>query len=211
MDFEDLQKAWQSQNAGAKVTINADLLMKEVRRNQREFRATIFGRDVREVGVAFLLTWYFIWRGLRTDEWTDCLVGLACFGVGTFMVVDRLLQRRKQPAANDSLVTCIESSLRQVNHQIWLLRNILWWYLLPIGAALGISICHSAWHAHRSGSPALTTWFVSALMIALVYGGVYWLNQFAVRKNLEPRRQELETLLAETGNPVPPTDTKIKP
>ena len=30
MNFEDFQKAWQSQDAGAKVTINADALLKEV-------------------------------------------------------------------------------------------------------------------------------------------------------------------------------------
>jgi hypothetical protein len=28
-------------------------------------------------------------------------------------------------------------------------------------------------------------------IIAVVFVGVYWLNQYAVRKELEPRRQEL--------------------
>ncbi len=195
MNFDELQKTWQSQDPGAKVTINADVLLNEVRRNQQHFRATIFWRDVREVGVAFLLTLYFSYRGLRHDDWTDCLVGFACFGVGTFMVVDRLLQRRKQPASNDSLKACVESSLLQVKHQIWLLKNVFWWYLLPLAAALGISIGYSTWHAQNSGSLAVMTWLICALVIALVYWGIYWLNQFAVRKSLEPRRQELETLL----------------
>jgi Na+/proline symporter len=195
MNIETLQKAWQSQDASAKVTINTDVLLNEVRRNQQQFRATIFWRDVREVGVAFLLTLYFSYRGLRHNDWTDCLVGFACFGVGTFMVVDRLLQRKKQPVSNDSLKTCIKSSLLQVNHQIWLLKNVFWWYLLPIAAALGISICYSTWHTRNSGFPAVIIWVISALLIVLVYWGIYWLNQFAVRKCLEPRRQELETLL----------------
>jgi len=38
--------------------------------------------------------------------------------------------------------------------------------------------------------------------------GTYWLNQFAVRKELEPRRRELETLLAETGNAAVKSETK---
>lgn len=196
MNFETLQKTWQSQDTGAKMTINADVLLKEVRRNQRHFWATIFWRDVREVGVAFLLTLYFSYRGLRYNHWTDCLVGFACLGVGTFMVVDRLLQRRKQPVSNDSLKTCIENSLLQVNHQIWLLKNVFWWYLLPIAATLGISIGYSTWHARNSGFPAVIVWVISTLVIVLVYWGIYWLNRFAVRKSLEPRRQELETLLA---------------
>jgi Na+/proline symporter len=196
MNFEDFQKSWQSQNAGAKVTIDADVLLKEVRRNQRQFWATIFWRDVREVGACFLLTLYFSYRGLRHDDWTDCLVGFACFGVGTFMVVDRVLQRRKQPASNDSLKTCVETSLLQVNHQIWLLKNIFWWYLLPIAAALGISIGCSTWHSRHDGLAAAIGFIFSALFCALIYWGVYWLNQFAVRKNLDPRRKELEALLA---------------
>jgi len=53
MNFEELQKAWQCQHkhTSAKFTINAnaDVLLNEVRRNQQEFRATIFWRDVREV------------------------------------------------------------------------------------------------------------------------------------------------------------------
>ena len=114
-----------------------------------------------------------------------------------------LLQRRKQPVSNDSLKTCIESSLLQVNHQIWLLKNVFWWYLLPIAAALGISISYSTWHARNAGFLAVIVWVISALVIVLVYWGIYWLNRFAVRKSLEPRRQELETLLAQTFKSKP--------
>jgi phosphoglycerol transferase MdoB-like AlkP superfamily enzyme len=196
MNFEELQKAWQSQDPGANVMINADGLLKEVRRNQQQFRMTIFWRDVREIGVAFLLTVLFLYQGMRHHDWTDYVLASACFGVGTFMVVDRLLQRRKQPASSDSLKTCIEGSLLQVNHQIWLLKNVLWWYLMPFTVALGISICHSAWLAQNPGFSAMIVWVISALFVALVYWGIYRLNQYAVRKSLEPRRQELDTLLA---------------
>ena len=196
MNFEDFQKAWQSQDAGAKVTINADVLLKEVRRSQQQFRATIFWRDVREVGLAFLMTLYFVYHGLRHHDWTDYLVGFACFGVGVFMVVDRLLQRRKQAASNDPLKTCVESSLHQVNHQIWLLKNVFSNYLLPLAAALEISICVSAWHSRNNFIVALFGFVAPTFIVAVLYWGIYWFNQSAVRKDLEPRRQELETLLA---------------
>ena len=209
MNFEDLQKAWQSQNASATVTINADLLLKEVRRNQRQFWATIFWRDVREVGVAFGLTWYFMRAGLRNGDWTDYLVGLTCFGVGAFMVVDRFLQRRKQAAPGNSLVACLETSLQQVNHQIWLLKNVFWWYLLPLSAAIGVSVAVESWQV-RNQTDQLIGWLVYVIICGLLDWFLYWLNQVAVKKSLEPRQQELLTLLAETGNPVPPTETKNK-
>jgi len=33
-------------------------------------------------------------------------------------------------------------------------------------------------------------------VVTLLFGGVYWWNQRAIRSELEPRRQELQALLA---------------
>jgi hypothetical protein len=196
MNFEELQRAWQSQDAGVKVTIDAEALLKEVRRAQQQFRSTIFWRDVREVGVAYLLTAFFSYQGLRHDNWADILIGFASFGVGTFMLADRVIQRRKQTTARDPLKRCVEASLREVNHQIWLLKNLFWWYLLPVAAALAIFFGYSAWRARSIGSSAVIGALVGALVVALLYLGIHWVNQFAVRKSLEPRRKDLETFLA---------------
>jgi hypothetical protein len=196
MNFEELQKAWQSQNPGATVTINTDLLLKEVRCNQHHFWMTIFWRDAREVGVAAFLTWLFLHWAIRDREWSLYLLSFSCFGVGLFMLVDRWLQRRKRPVTNEALRGCIEASLLQVNHQIWLLKNVFWWYLLPLAAAIGISICAGIWRTRQAGFSVMKGWVVFVLFGVLIYWGVYWLNQFAVKKYLEPRRQELESLLA---------------
>ena len=208
MNFEDLQKVWQSQDAAAKVTINTDVLMKEVRRNQRQFRATIFWRDVREVGVAAFLTWLFLHWGIRDQNWSLHLVAFGCFFVGAFIVVDRLIQHQRRPMMNDSLRACVESSLSQVSHQIWLLKNVFWWYLLPIDAGLGVFIAKQAWQERHAGLSVMVGLLFYALFCGVTGWGIYWLNQFAVRKTLEPRRQELATLLAGTGNAVQPSETK---
>jgi hypothetical protein len=196
MNFDDLQKAWQSQDASAKVTINADVLLKEVRRNQQHFRATIFWRDVREVGVAAFMTWLFLHWAIRDREWSLYLLAFACFAVGMFMLADRCLQRKKRPVTNDPVRSCVEASLIQVNHQIWLLRNVFWWYLLPIQVGLGASICSVVWQTRFAGLAVIIGLTAFALVCGLICWGVYKLNQFAVRKSLEPRRQELETLLS---------------
>jgi hypothetical protein len=195
MNFEELQEAWQSQDTGAKVTIRADALLKEVRRKQKQFRATILWRDVREVGVAAFMTWLFLHWAIRDREWSLYLLALACFGVGTFMLADRWLQRKKRPITNDSVRACIEASLVQVNHQIWQLKNVFWWYLLPIQVGLAALIGSVLWQARLAGLAVIMGLTAYALVCALVCWGVYKLNQSAVRKGLEPRRQELETLL----------------
>ncbi len=196
MNFDELQKAWQSQNAGAKVTIDPDVLLKEVRHNQHHFRAAIFWRDVREVGVAAIMAGLFLHWAIRDRKGSLYLLSLGCLGVGLFMLVDRWRQRKRRPVTNNPLRACIEASLLQVNHQIWLLKNVLWWYLLPIMAGLAVAIGSQTWEMRNDGARVLISLAGCTLFIGAVCWGVYWLNQFAVRKGLEPRRRELEALLA---------------
>jgi CubicO group peptidase (beta-lactamase class C family) len=195
MNFEDLQKAWQSQDASAKVTINTGVLMKEVRRNQRKFRSVIFWRDLREVGVAALLVPVFIYGGWRT-HWTLYLSAFACFVVGADMVLDRLHQKKRVPDLHGSLKDCAATSLAEVNHQIWLLKNILWNYILPLSVPGLLFFGWCAWSMPGPVTAKILYLLCLVGFILLVDIGTYWLNQFAVRKDLEPRRQELEKLLA---------------
>lgn len=192
MNFEDFQKAWQAQDAAAKVTIDADVLLKEVRRNQQSFRRTIFWRDVREIGVAAVMVPYFIAGGLKLS-WTLHLCAFGCFVVGAYMLIDRW--RQKKTDLQGSLKDCAATSLAEVSHQIWLLKNVLWWYLLPIYVPMVLFFGWCAWD--KSGPVTDQVLYLLTLVgfVTLLYAGVYWLNQHAVKKTLEPRRQELEKLL----------------
>jgi len=211
MNFEELQKTWQSSNPAATVTISADALLKEVRRNQLQFRATIFWRDVREVGVAIFLTVFFLFFGIWHNDWKFDLLGLAAFGAGSFMVVDRFVQRRKRPISNGSLNDWIVRSLFEVSHQIWLLKNVGWWYLLPLMAALVVADTVDFWRSDH-GASALASFFFRQVVNVLLFWGVYRLNQRAVRRSLVPRRQELESLLAslESDSPKPKTNNTMR-
>ncbi len=199
MNFEDLQKTWQAQDASLKITINTDLLLREVRRNQQNFLATIFRRDVVEVTTCLLMAVLFTAWGLRWHWWSLELLAVCCLFVGGFFVVDRRCQRRRQPACTDTLEACLASSLQQVDHQIWLLKNIFWWYLLPLLIGLGAVVVNLLWTQHKAGKDATTLLSLGAtylIVYGVVFGMVYWVNQYAVRKQLTPRRQELADLLA---------------
>ena len=50
MDPDKYQQAWQAAATQPHVTIDADLLLNEVQRQQRSFQKSIFWRDFREVG-----------------------------------------------------------------------------------------------------------------------------------------------------------------
>jgi hypothetical protein len=71
MDPDPYQQAWQAHASRTRVTIDPEVLRKEVQRNQEEFRAAIFRRDFREMGIALLLVpvWFYLGAALSLP-WT---------------------------------------------------------------------------------------------------------------------------------------------
>ena len=133
MNPDDFKPAWQGETTRTRLGVDADLLVDEVRRQQRAFAAMIFWRDVREVGVALVLVPVWIILGVRGSlPWTWYLMVPALLYVGGYMLVGRRRQGRLAPGPGEPLRPLVAGSLAQVEHQIWLLRHILRWYLLPI-------------------------------------------------------------------------------
>lgn len=205
MTFDELQKNWQHHESGYHVSIDSEMLLKEVKRNKESFKATIFWRDVREIGVAIPLFIYFLYVGLKEYEWPLLLIALGVLFVAVFMIVDRISQRRKQPKRDETLMGCIESSQAEIEHQIWLLKNVFWWYLLPPVIGMVVSISGVVLSIIRGFSGK---WSMLALVVVLgcsavaafILRGVYLLNQKAVCKELVPRREELEGLAGSLKN-----------
>ena len=207
MNFDDLQKNWQAQPAGARITISPETLLQEVRRNQCNFAVIILMRDLREIGLSALVAVFFAWQRWQHREWSASLLVLACAWVGGYMLVDRWQQRRHRPVLNDPLKECVTHSWQEVNHQIRLLKNILWWYLLPFDAGLAAYILIPLARTWHHGFDAFCDIGFVAVVCALLTCFLYWLNQYAVRKYLEPRQQELVELLASL-EASPPPDAK---
>jgi hypothetical protein len=196
MNPDDFQRAWQAQSARTRVTIDASLLLKEVQRNQREFRATVFLRDFREVAIALALipVWFYMGAKL-SSPWTWYLTVPALAWIAGFMLVYRMRHKHRPAKPDVPLVDCVERSLAEVSDQIWLLRNVLWWYLLPPGVSLLVFIVHVAALNSKGWLDVLFHATPPAMVVLATYAFIYWLNQYAVRSKLEPRRAELLTLL----------------
>jgi len=198
MTFDQLQQKWQSQKSELKIDPN--LLLKEVRRNKRYIDSAVFWRDAREIGAAFLMFLFFLYFALKLKLWAVYPPALTVLWIGVFILTDRIIQKRKQPKLSDSLLDCIESSLAQINHQIWLLKNLFWWYLLPPNFGIFIFVGYFVWLFQSRGTLIILLAFAYSILVALTAWGIYHLNQRAVRKELLPRRQELEQLLSSLKN-----------
>jgi hypothetical protein len=212
MNPDDLKKSWQAQTSHARLTLDADLLLKEVQRNQRTFTILIFWRDVREVVASLLMVPVILYMGAKIPlPWSWYLLVPALLWGGGFMAADWVWHKRSGPEPGQSLRRHVESSAKQVQHQIWLLRNVLWWYLLPPGFAILAFFGQVAWMTRAGGLK--TVLFVAGLvlLVAAVFAGIYWLNQHAVRSELEPRYRELQTLQAGLNDAAEGGDSPSNP
>jgi hypothetical protein len=202
MNIDDLQTTWQSQEPVRKISIDVDMLLVEVRRNHRQFRLEVFWRDVREVVILLFTALFFVlcaesvWpldKG-PLDKWPLYMLAMTSAVVGVFMLIDRFSRKRKTPAIRDTLLGWAESSLADVEHQRWLLRNVFWWYLLPPGAAMTIFYAYIAWHVHGSWK-GLCIVLILWTLTELFFVWVYRLNQNCVKTKLQTRRKELNDLV----------------
>lgn len=207
MDPDKYQQAWQAHSSETHVTIDADLLLKEVQRNQRSFRAKIFYRDFREVGISLLMLPLWLYLGVTYSQpWTWYLMVPALIWVIGFFLVDRMRHKQKCIGPGETLLESVNESLIQVEHQIWLLRNVFWWYLLPFTISMLAFFAHLSWQVSELVAKGwLDVVGVAGEFVFLVVvlsAGFYfidYINQRAVRTELEPRRQELLALLAGFG------------
>lgn len=195
MTPDEFKEAWQMQPAPS-LHLNADALLTDVRRKQQEFSTMIVARDLLEIGVAIALVpiWLAMGYGLKLP-WTWYLTIPALVWIGGFMWVDRKRQRRYQSEAGMPLRESVERSLAQVEHQVWLLRNIFWWYLLPPAVPMLAFFAQVAWKSSQGIGEAIAVMATFSSIVSVVYAAIYWLNQRAVRVQLLPRCQELKELL----------------
>ena len=93
-----------------------------------------------------------------------------------------------QPIADAPVMEWLKYDLAKVRQHAEDSRTLLWWYLLPFL----IGMFASTW-----GMPVdlLTVKIPMTVLVALIAGVTYWLNQRVWRKQWVPMQQELEALL----------------
>jgi len=207
MSPDPLQEAWQSQ---ANPPIDVDRLVHEFRQGEQQFASMIFWRDVREVGTSLVLlpVWVTMGVGLRLP-WSWYLVIPGLLWIAAFMTIDRMRQNKRRAGPGDSLVRGVESALADVEHQIWLLRNVFWWYQLPLIIPIMAFFAQTCWQMSKGGVAAMIMALLATSLVTAFVGAVnvwiYWINQKAVYSTLEPRRRELAAMLRNLSDETPPT------
>lgn len=198
MNWNDCTSAWLRQ---ATPNLPADLaaLQATFEATRRREARTLFMRDCVEgcagfaVAAAFALFWWL----LRLPDGPMALAVALVLGVSALFVRERIRVRRGRVGAAVSLLTKVEADLAELRHQRRLLQSLHLWYLGPLFAAFSLVLL-AVWLLLRTRLPGVEIGMIPGLMaiFAGLMVAVWFINRETVRRRIEPRIAELETLLA---------------
>jgi hypothetical protein len=190
MNDLELKNLWRQQDAGA-ADVEADGdVVGAMKRRMRRFDRGLVWRDVRELAACAFIVWWFggaLWGhpSPLTRAGSVVLVGSA-LGISAVMLWARRADRKASRLAV-SVEESLRAELRKVARQERLLTHVLWWYLLPIYVGTVLYVC---------GGAASAEWkWGFAVGYGALCGFLYWVNQYAARKQLRPLMVEIEQTL----------------
>jgi len=202
MNFDELTRAWQAQDTGRTVEVGVDALTRLVRGEQRLWDGVIARRDVVQVATICVVAAVLLTSAVTSSFLSLYVAAGTPMFAGGFIIADRLLQSRRRPRPSQSVKAFVEQSIYKVDHQIWLLRNVLWWYILPLVIGPLVFLGHVLYVLATDvglAEPDGLRWILLVIGVILLEivmcVGVYLINQRAVRKTLLPRKRELEEVL----------------
>jgi hypothetical protein len=163
------------------------------------FDRTIKGRNWRECLAAAVVTPLFAFIAWRSPNALACAGNLIVAASGLWIAFYLLRHGRNAPAPppDRSLADFQQALLREYEHQIRLLKNVKYWYLLPpylglLLASLGIVMANIA--ERKPAWPQL----IAAAIYTAVFAATWWANESYAAGKL---RRQRARLLEEMRNP----------
>jgi len=198
-DRDELNELWCGQSVGPPLK-GEDMLAIAMERANR-FDRTIRLRNWRECagGVVVAAIFAFLaWQSPNALARGGHLL-VAASGVWITYYLLRYGKEPKAPPPDRNLADFQRALLRKYDHQIRLLKNVKYWYLLPpyVGlllASAGLIQAHTA--KGQSAWPQL----IAMAVYTAVFAFVWWLNEtYAARKLQEKRARLLQEMNPSNG------------
>lgn len=196
MNWNELKTTWASQKLTTTPLTDPEALRRDFEAKRRRFARTFFWRDVREAAAGLFVAGVFAYVGWQMGRvgWPIALAVVLMLGLTVFFVRERLRAHQQKVGADASLVAKLEAEIAELRRQRGLLLNVGTWYLAPCMGAAAIVAATALIHAPKPLAAKLAAGAIMLILLALVSWGVWALNRWAVRKQIEPRLAELEKL-----------------
>lgn len=179
---DDLEQLWKTQPVDPAV--KGEEMRGIVLKKTEKFDRAIRRRNLRETvaaGVLAVIGSYGAWVQHGAMERASCMI-LVAASLWIIYYTWRHGAEPPDPNPDQTLAGYQRALVRKYDHQIRLLRNVKFWYLAPLYAALLIASLGTL--SERAARGALT-WAdaIVPLIYTLLFAGIWWLNEaYGVRK-----------------------------
>lgn len=193
MSDEELKELWQGQGFEGARTPPPEKSLEIIRAKSISMRRTLKWRDARELIACVIIVIVFAIYFVIIPGFGPRVGSLIVVGSCIFIAWKLVRARRVAPQllADAPVKDWLRAQLQQITEQAELLRTVGWWYLLPLW--LGANVFF--W---GMSNPMTAKW-IYTLVTAVFFVFIWWLNQYARRKQLLPLQTELESLLRDDG------------
>ena len=190
MHPDEFQQAWKTQSERTRISVDSELMLKVIELDQRSFESVSRSGDWSSISVSVLLIPIWIYLGMHTESpWTWYLAIPVFVWSTAFLLYFRFRHYRRVGENAHSMLQCVESSLVDVQDEIWKNRIYVWLNLAPLSFAIVASAAHSAWLRSDGWLDLLDNGSICLFFVA-VFGFVFY-SHYAARAKLETRRNEL--------------------
>lgn len=216
MNWNDYEAVWKRQALPVGATADVAELRHTFEAKRRKLAATLLVRDGLEAlaGLLVVGVFAFVWWHMGKEGWPIAPAIILLLGVTGFFVRERIRTHRQRLGPEASVLAKLEAELAELRHQRRLLLNVWAWYLAPCAGAIvcfGVAVIRKmlvdlppGFFTKLLEHPLLIAGILGycVVVLPLLFWGVWAMNRRAVRKNIEPRIEELEKLRQELQPPV---------
>lgn len=182
---QDLKNLWQNTPPQERIRLNQSLLLQEISQEAKEIDQKIRVRDRAEIGVALVMMPFFaLVAWFMPFPLTK--LGAALVIPWCAFVIFQLKRARRRSVHNFAapIQTYLQQYRGYLQHQVQLLKGVLYWYLLPF------TVCMVLFYAgFYSNTSHLAFHLVLVFVLNLL---VYLANRYAVKKDLQPLLHKID-------------------
>ncbi len=192
MNEQDVKQAWQCYPFDKTINIEEEKLMESITMQSAHFNRQIKRRDLRETIVSLLLVVFFGVAFILTP-YPVGKIGAAIIMLSSLWIIYKLHSTGKaagDEGAEESLHEQMKRQLKKVKAQISLLNRVWLWYLLPL--SVGVLMFYFSFPVSYKSK------VLFAVLVIILFGGIFGLNKYAVKKYLQPLQKRLELNLAQS-------------
>lgn len=194
---DELRELW---SATPVPPVKSTEVLAMVEKRMKRFDRMVFMRNLRECAASLVVSGVFLAMALkshepwqRAGEWIIVISGL----VTAFTLV-RYGRSGKPLDAGRSLTEYVGELMKRYDQQIWLLRNVKYWYLLPMYVGLLMLTGGMLLQQSRAGAMKWPTLAMPVVYTA-VFGWIWWLNEVSAAGKLRNCKEKLLRMMDEEG------------